>query len=201
MSETSSTAGPSVGGTDAFTDLHARARRVGQWVWTERRVFECFGSWAGTTGLPAAAAHFGEMSRRHGWHAELFFDRLPELASVDAEGLVSSPGPATDAFFEGLAAIAEPAEPVALGRLVAATRVLLPMLLTEYRAAAAASSAVAEPSLRRWLDIVVRDDLDEWCRGQDLLAGVVHDVADVQAAGSAQLRLELLAVATAGLHS
>jgi hypothetical protein len=197
MSDASSTAGPPVGGTAAFTDLHARAGRIGQWVWIERRVFECFGSWAGTTELPAVAAHFGEMSRRHGWHAELFFDRLPELASVDAEGLVSSPGRATDAFFDGLTAIAEP---VALGRLVAASRVLLPMLLTGYRAAAASSSAVAEPSLRRWLDIVVRDDVDEWCRGQDLLSEVVDDVAAVHAAGSAQLRLDLLAVATGGLR-
>lgn len=179
-----------------FVGLHDRARRVGEWVWIERRVFETFGRWAGTTGSPAVDVHFGEMSRRHGWHAELFFDRLPELSSVDADALVRSPGPATEAF---VVAAAAPPGPAVLGPLVAAYRVLLPVLLTEYRDAAESLSPVAEPSLRRWLDIVVRDDVEELCHGLELLDHLVGDADDVRAAADCQVDLELLALATGRL--
>lgn len=178
-------------GGAAFTDLHARARRTGQWAWLERRLFEIVGGWAGTTEDPASSVLFGEMSRRHGWHAEVFFDRLPELASVDAEQLVTSPGPATDAL---LAAVA--AQPPVIGRLVATYRVLLPLLVTEYRSTLVTLSPVAEPSLRRWLDIVVRDDLEEWARGHEVLSGALVTAEDVRDAGDRQVALDLLVLAT-----
>jgi hypothetical protein len=181
--------------TDAV-ELHARARTIGHWAWTERRVFECFGAWAGTTPESTAAVCFGEMSRRHGWHAELWVDRLPELASVDAESLVVAPGPDTAALLDAMAADGDPS---AVRRLSAAYRVLLPLLVTQYRAALGTVSAVAEPSLGRWLDIVLRDDLEEWSRGQSLLASVLVDETAVQAAAARQLELELLALRTAQL--
>ena len=196
MSDTSTSAPEPVRATASFTDLHTRARRVGQWAWLEQRVFELFGAWAGSTEEPDAAVLLGEMSRRHGWHAELFFDRLPELASVDAAALVAAPGPATEALFVGLAA---PGEPATLCRLVGAYRVVLPMLVAEYRAASESLSPVAEPSLRRWLEIVLRDDLEEWSRGQELLLAMLVDDDTVRAAGERQLELELLAVLTARL--
>lgn len=183
--------------TDAV-ELHARARTIGQWAWTERRVFECFGAWAGTTPDPAAAVCFGEMSRRHGWHAELWVDRLPELASVDAESLVMPPGADTAVLFDAVADDGA-GEPSAVRRLSAAYRVLLPLLVTQYRAALATVSAVAEPSLGRWLDLVLRDDLEEWSRGQALLASVLVDETAVHAAAARQLELELLALRTAQL--
>jgi hypothetical protein len=175
------------------SEVHARARAVGHWVWTERRVFECFGDWAGSTPEPAAAVCFGEMSRRHGWHAELLADRLPELASVDAESLVVASGPATESFLESLA---EDGEASTVGRLSAAYRVLLPLLVTQYRSALATVSEVAEPSLGRWLGIVLRDDLEEWSRGQALLQAALCDELSVRAAAARQLELDLLALRT-----
>jgi hypothetical protein len=196
MSDPSTSPSDPVLGAAAFTDLHTRARRVGQWAWIERQVFELFGGWAGTTDDPAVAVLLGEMSRRHGWHAELFHDRLPELASVDAAALVVAPGPGTLALFAGLRA---PAEPAALCRPVGAYRVVLPLLVAEYRAASESLSMVAEPSLQRWLGIVLRDDLEEWARGQVLLASMLGDPDAVRAAGARQLELDLLAVGTGQL--
>lgn len=176
-----------------FTGLHDRARRVGEWVWLERRTFEVMGRWAGSSD-PAAGVLFGEMSRRHGWHSEVLFDRLPELASVDADALVRAPGPATEALFGALEASASTLE-----RLVGAYRVLVPTLLVEYRSTASTLSPVAEASLARWLDIVVRDDVEEWCRGDATLRAAVVDEAAVRAAGAHQVDLEVLEVASAGL--
>jgi hypothetical protein len=174
--------------------MHERARQVGAWVWAERRTFEVFGAWSATTPDPAAAVLFGEMSRRHGWHAELFFDRLPELASLDPTSLVAPAGPGSAALLDALAQGDPPDAPVTLRRLVAAYRVLLPMLVVQYRAARATVSEVAEPSLGRWLDIVLRDDLDEWCRGQDLLATVLTDRSSLASAAERQLELETIAL-------
>jgi hypothetical protein len=175
-------------------DLHTRAARVGGWVWCERRAFELLGSWAGTTPEPAVAVLFGEMSRRHGWHAELFADRLPELASVDAEALVAAPGPATLALVDAVAS--SEAGTSGTARLVAWYRVLLPSMVAQYRASARTLSSVAEPSLVRWLDIVLRDDLEEWARGQQLTAGLLVDESTVRAAAAHQLELDLLAAPT-----
>jgi hypothetical protein len=189
MPETTSGGSPSI----PFTGLHDRARRVGEWVWLERRTFEVMGRWAGTSD-PASGVLFGEMSRRHGWHSEVLFDRLPELASVDADALVRAPGPATEALFEALDASAS-----TLDRLVGAYRVLVPTLVGEYRSTVATLSPVAEASLARWLGIVVRDDVEEWCRGDaELRAALVDDDA-VRAAGARQVELDLLAAASAGL--
>lgn len=185
----------STGGSESapFTGLHDRSRRVGEWVWLERRTFEVMGRWAGSSD-PAAGVLFGEMSRRHGWHSEVLFERLPELASVDADALVRAPGPATEALFGALDAAASTLE-----RLVGSYRVLVPTLLGEYRSTAATLSPVAEASLARWLDIVVRDDVEEWCRGDAELRAALVDEAAVRAAGAHQVELEVLAVASAGL--
>jgi hypothetical protein len=186
----------------AVPDLFQRAERVGVWCWCERRLFEVLGSWAGTTAEPDVAVFFGEMSRRHGWHAELLFDRLPELSALDAASLVVSPGAATSALFDGLDGrdgVDAGDGPSAARRLVAVHRVVLPLLITQYRSAITSVSTVAEPSLARWLDIVVRDDLDEWTRAQALLARYLVDDASVRAAAGHQLDVELAALATESL--
>jgi hypothetical protein len=181
----------------ASPDLLARAARLGEWVWCERRWFEVLGAWSTSTPEPAATVLFGEMSRRHGWHAELFWDRLPELSTLDAASLVRSPGPATERLFEALGTL--DGEPVDVRRLVGAYRVVLPMLVAEYRGALASSSPVAEPSLQRWLQLVLADDLDEWGRGESELRAAVRTPEVLDAALGTQGELERLALDSAGL--
>ncbi len=189
-----------------FVDLSTRAHRVGQWVWLERTYFELLGRWAGTAHGAPSIVFLGEMSRRHGWHAGVFFERLPELATMPAEDLVTAPGPATLSLLSAIdpagheaASAADAGPEVTVRRMVAAHRVLLPLLLAGYRDAMDSVSDVAEPSLRRWLDIVVRDDLDEWLRGEQLLRSLLVDSDVVEVAARHQLELELLVVPTAGL--
>ena len=178
-----------------FVGLHERSRRLGQWVWLERSVFEILGAWSVSSEHPGVAVLFGEMSRRHGWHAEVLCGRLPELASVDAESLVVTPGAGTDAL---LAAVSAPgavrSTTTDVLRLVGAYRMLLPVLVTNYRAASTTLSPVAEPSLGRWLEIIVGDDLDEWIRGEDLLRSMLLDAEVVGVALYHQLHLEQVAL-------
>ncbi len=177
--------------------LHERARRVGHHVWLEQRLFEILGAWSAVTPEADVAALFGELSRRHGWHSGLFRDRLPELSSVDADALVTCPGPATERLIDEVADDVDPAR--TLEHLVAMHRVVVPLVLTQYRAELASASPVADASLSRWLRFVVDDDLDEWARGEAAIRALVVDAASVERCAKEQLRLELLAVATASL--
>jgi hypothetical protein len=184
-------------------DLHDRSRRIGVWSWCEQQLFGVLGDWATSTPDPTVAVFFGEMARRHAWHSQLFFERLPELASVDAEQLVAAPGRATDALFDAVSAAAGDADSdrgvSTLVRFVAAYRVVLPLLVGEYQTARTTVSVVAEPALGRALDLVLRDDQEEWARAQPLFAGLLTDAHSARSAAEAQLRLELLAVETASL--
>ena len=183
-----------------FVGLHDRARQLGHWVWLERSVFQILGSWSVSSTQPGVAVLFGEMSRRHGWHAEVFYGRLPELSSVDAEALVVSPGQGTEALLAAIAACDEdPGPGNDVLRLVGAYRALLPLLVAGYRAAAATVSTVAEPSLGRWLEIIVGDDVDEWVRGEDLLRSMLLDADSIDRALHHQLQLEHVALRSGGL--
>ena len=178
-----------------FVGLLERSREIGRWVWLERSVFEVLGAWSVSSVHPRVAVLFGEMSRRHGWHAEVLFGRLPELASVDAESLVLAPGDGTVALMDAVSVRdGDPGAGIDVLRLVGAYRVLLPLLVTGYRAASATVSTIAEPSLGRSLDLIVGDDLDEWVRGEELLRSMLLEPATVDRALRHQLQLEHLAL-------
>lgn len=184
-------------GASSFVHLHDRATRIGQWTWFEQRWFEQLGRWAGTSGHPAVDVLFAEMSRRHGWHAQVLAERLPELASVDASSLVQPAGPGVLAVLDALGSL--DAEPPAVARMVAAYRVVLPAQLADYRRTLGGVSPVAEPSLVRWLGLIVRDDLEEWARANDLLSELV-DPGSVDTAARVQAGLERLVAASSGLQ-
>jgi hypothetical protein len=181
------------------TDLHERAARLGHCTWVERRCFEILGAWSSDTTAARAAVHFGTMSRRHGWHAELLRDRLPELASVDAESLVRAPGDGTERLMDGLAACGPDGD--GLARCVGTYQVVLPVLVGAYRELESRLSPVAEPSLARWLRIVIDDDLQEWADGELLLRSLLVDEAAVDAASQVQHQMELLALRSSGLRA
>ena len=166
-------------------------------MWVERKVFEVFGRWAGTCGDDALDSMFAEMSRRHGWHAEVLMDRLPELAVVRVEGLVAPGGPATERWFDLLEG--DPTTTGALARAVGAYRVLLPMLITSYRCASRSMSVVAEPSLIRWTGIILADDTGEWAAGEEIVRSLLIDPGAVDEATQCQLALEVAASGTASL--
>jgi hypothetical protein len=175
---------------DAWSGLLDTARRIGHHLWVERQLFEWLGAWSRMELDPEVTAFLGEMSARHGWHAELLFARLPELREVDAERLVV---PGSDGAKEVLAAVClEPDPSQVVEALAGYQRVLLPVLLGSYRELVAGASPVADASLVRWLGFVVGDDVDEWLRGDALVRSLLGDADGVRRAAERQRELEHL---------
>jgi len=184
---------PDVATPDDWRPLLVRAERIGQLAWVERRLFEQYGAWAGATGLDAVDVAYGELSRRHGWHAQLLVERLPELSVLDPEALVTAPGPATAALFEFLGSL--DGAPAAQ-RWWVSHRVVLPLLVTTLRAERSSVDPIAEPSLDRWLRILIDDDVEELLQGDALARRLLSATEELGELLDAQRDAERLAHAT-----
>jgi hypothetical protein len=182
--ETSPTSAPE------WSGLVDTARRVGHHVWVERQLFAWLGESAGVAAGPAVAVFLGEQASRHGWHAELLFERLPQVGGMDPEELVRSGGHAVGAVIG--AACRPVAGDVAVQALAGHCRVVLPALIESYRSLMGGASEVADGSLVRSLRMVVTDDLDEWQRGDALVRRVVTDPSELREVLDHQSDLELL---------
>ncbi len=194
---TTDAATPDDGMRGGWVPLLERAERIGQLVWVERQLFERYGAWAGATGVDVVDVGYGESSRRHGWHAQVFFERLPELSVLHAETLVIAPGPATAALFEHLAELDDvPAEQ----RWWITHRVVQPLLVATLRAERASVDPTAEPALDRWLRIVLADDVDELLHGDAVARQLLPPDADPDELLVAQLHAERLAHASSLLR-
>ena len=175
---------------EGWHGLMETATRIGNHLWVERRLFEWLGSWSRVPLEAELTTFLGEMSARHGWHAELLFARLPELREVDPESLVR---PGSTAAGELLDAVCvDPDASQALEALVGYQRVLLPVLLGSYRSLVQGANPAADAALVRWLGFVVGDDVDEWLRGDALDRSLLADVDDVRTAAERQRELESL---------
>jgi hypothetical protein len=82
------------------------AQRLGEIVWTERRLFELVGQWVTTTPEPDLELAFARESRLHGEHALAVGALLPETRDHDPVALVA-PGEGAEEAVASLAA-AEP---------------------------------------------------------------------------------------------
>jgi hypothetical protein len=101
---------------------------------------------------PVLAAH----SLRHAWHAEVWRDRLPRVAHLDADALT---GPAGQGAVEVAAALeATAGADQTVERLAGVARVLLPRLVAAYRARLQAAHPLADGPTVRWLGLVVADE-------------------------------------------
>ena len=67
------------------------------------------------TARPTPGSTSTRRSARHGWHAELWADRLPVLDGVDPEALTRPPSPAAEALFGALAGSDDGPVPLAGG--------------------------------------------------------------------------------------
>lgn len=176
--ETTSVAGP---------DLLGEAAEIGHLAWIERSLFEVFGRWSMTETEPSVVVMFDDHSQRHAWHAEVLFDRLPELADVDREGLVVAASPGVTAAIERLADTTD-----ILRRFVAAYRVMCPFLIVGHRRLLGLVDAVSSPSTHRWIGRIIDDLVDEWMWGEDTIRGSIDSTDQVAAAAAHQTYLESL---------
>lgn len=191
------------------------AALVGEYRWIETTLFALLGAWVSDMPVAGVQVHLDAQSMRHAWHAELFGDRLPVLAGVDPDGL-TRPSTVTAALFAALdgagpatgdpgstwpAADAGPhARPAALPRLAGLYRVVLPRLVTSYDRHLRVLAPVADGPLRRALQLVLRDGVDDWMAGERLVQRLVTRPHDVAAVYGFQQRLDAAAVA-AGAQS
>ena len=63
------------------------ARRVGNYKWTEMRLFEVLGGWVATVPELDVKLVLGRHCYHHAWHAELWDKRLPELREMNTDRL------------------------------------------------------------------------------------------------------------------
>lgn len=174
------------------------ADRIGQHVWVERQLFAWWGAWSGIPAIePRATVFAGEMSARHGWHAELLLERLPALREIEPESVVAPADDAVRAFVEAVctppaAGTATDDPDALLDALAGQVRVLLPALVASYRSIVEDARPAADGSLRRWLAMVLADDIDEWERGEALLRSLVRTPAQVERVIARQRESELL---------
>jgi len=177
-----------------FRGLLATAEQLGRYAWLERRLFAVLGAWSVSESDPAVKLLLDAQSHEHAWHAQLLFDRLPELREVDAEALVVAPSEEFAAVVDRVATAEHLVE-----RLVGVHRVLVPQLLVAYRHEVATADPVTGASLRRWLGFAVSDLTEEWAAGQELLAALTNDAAGIELATATERELLIALAASGGL--
>ena len=172
-------------GEEPALRLAEAAQLAGAYRWTEHRLFELTGSWAGEEVEPAVQMHLDEVSSQHAWHADVWAQRLPVLDDVDPDELTRPAGPA----LEPLLAVLSTTTGV-VPSLAGLYRVVVPRLLVTYdRHLARAAPATDGPTVRA-LRLLLRDELEGWQAGERLLQSLLTGPDEVAAAARVQERLE-----------
>jgi hypothetical protein len=165
-------------------DLHQAAVLVGAYSAIERRLFELTGTLAAEADtVPEIAVFLDSLSGEHAWHAELWADRLPVLAGIDAQALVVVP-PAARAVLDGLD------RGDLVEKMAGLFRVVLPRLVASYGYHEAYASAVSEAPTRRALRLVLRDEAEALVAGEALAQGLLGTPEAVAVAGQHVIDLE-----------
>ena len=170
--------------------LEESARRMGGYRWIEARLFEGLGAWVPTVPEPDAKTVLAAHSRQHAWHAELWHERLPRAGAMDPEALTA---PASDRVAAFASALVEPeAEDRTIEKLVGAYRVLLPRLIVAYSQHLRLTSEIADAPVVRALRLALRDEVEGWCRGEELIQSLLRSEQLVARAAEHQARLEAI---------
>ena len=128
------------------------ARRAGEAIWVEERLFEVLGAWVASD-LPAATrVVLSTQSRRHAWRAEQLRARLPEVPGFAAADVVAAPdAPVADV----LARLADAeASGEGLGVVI---DVVLPWLEGAYAEHLELCTAVSDAAVGRTLRLLLDD--------------------------------------------
>lgn len=172
-------------------------RRVGHYVWLERRRFEVLGRLAASVAEPEAKVLLATSARHHAWHACLWEAHLPRRSGPGTTGLVAPDDTGLAACLE--AGGGHDAELTTIEGLTGAYRVVATRAISAYGRHLERASAVSDAALVRTCRLVLVDQLDDWREGEALLQSLLTTAAEVDRAAAHQARLEhLLAGSTSG---
>jgi hypothetical protein len=187
---------PGSGRTSALT-LEEAGRLAGHHRWVEMRLFETLGGWVQAVSELDAKLRIGADAPHHAWHAELWRERLPELAGVNRDELTVPFSAATAALMD---AVGEPSGPgQTIEKLVGVYRLVVPRMVAAYTRHLRRASTVSDGPTIRCLQLILHDELEDWREGELLVQSLLTDEAAVRRAAAQQARLEGLLVRAGGI--
>ena len=173
------------------------ARRVGNYKWTEMRLFEVLGGWVATVPELDVKLVLGRHTYHHAWHAELWDKRLPELREMNTQRMTVPPN---DEFVTFMNAVREPeAADQTIEKLVGVYRVLIPRKIAAYTYHLNATSRITDAPTIRSLKFALQDEFEDWRDGEMLLQSLIDSPEKVERASRRQRELEALVLASGGI--
>ena len=178
-------------------DVAETARRVGNYKWTEMKLFEALGGWVATVPELDIKMRLGTHCYHHAWHAELWHKRLPELREMKPERLTV---PANDAIVRFFEAMTEPeAADLTIEKLVGVYRVLIPRFIAAYTFHMNNTSEITDAPTIRSLKFALQDEYDDWRDGEMMLQSLINTPEEVRRAADHQAALEAIMVEAGGI--
>jgi hypothetical protein len=178
-------------------DVDETARRVGNYKWTEMKLFEALGGWIATVPELDVKMRLGTHCYHHAWHAELWDKRLPELREMKTERLTVPANEAMERFFE---AMTEPEAPeLTIEKLVGVYRVLIPRSIAAYTYHRNNTSEITDAPTIRSINFILQDELEDWRDGEMLLQSLISTPDELRRATEHQQRLEAIMVEAGGI--
>jgi hypothetical protein len=173
------------------------ARRVGNYKWTEMRLFEALGGWVATIPELDVKMVLGRHTYHHAWHAELWHKRLPELREMNQDRMTVPPNDDYVAFMD---AVRDPEAPeLTIEKLTGAYRVLIPRLIGVYTYHLNGTSTITDAPTIRSLKFALQDDFEDWRDGEMLLQSLIDTPEKVERAARRQTELETLYLRSGGV--
>ncbi len=166
-------------------DGESLARTAGAYRFVELGLFEVLSSVPATApkgvGIAAATA-----SSHHGWHSQLWAERLASLGVADAGSLTLPPSEGFAEVFSWLGSESRGA----LEKLVGVYRVVLPRLFISYQLHSEAAVGVADAPFARALRLVLAEESRWIWQGEASVLTLIEDASAVEVACSVQRELE-----------
>jgi hypothetical protein len=173
------------------------ARRVGNYKWSEMRLFEVLGGWVATIPELDVKMVLGRHTYHHAWHSELWHKRLPELREMNQERLTLPPNPEFEKFMD---AVREPEAPeLTIEKLTGVYRVLIPRFIAAYTYHLNGTSSITDAPTIRSLKFALQDEFEDWRDGEMLLQSLIDTPEKVERAARRAQQLEELYLASGGI--
>src|SRR5215212_3558556 len=173
------------------------ARRVGNYKWSEMRLFEALGGWVATVPELDVKLVLGRHTYHHAWHAELWAKRLPELREMNTNRLTQ---PANEAFETFMESVRDPEAPeLTIEKLGGVYRVLIPRFIAVYTYHLNGTSTITDAPTIRSLKFILQDEFEDWRDGEMIIQSLIETDEEIERAASHQVKLEKLLLAAGGV--